>query len=237
MSKRLKRLAMPNTWPLSRKGSKYVTIPNPGPHSMKRGLALNSIITEVLNWANTAKEAKTVLNSGYISIDGKVRKDPKFSAGLMDVMKNNKTGEIYRVLLNKKGKICLSPISENEASIKPCKIIRKQMFSGNRIQITLHDGKNILTDKKDYNVGDTLIIKIPEVQIMKHLKIEKNSFVMITEGKHTGDYGIIQVIVGEQSIEPTKIILKTNDKEYETLKEYAFVIGEGKNSEIAIKQE
>ncbi len=241
MSAHIKRLAMPNSWPLQRKGLKFITKPQPGMHSLKMGLALNSILKEILGYAKATREVKEILNNGMISVDGKIRKECKSSVGLMDVLKNEKTGECFRMLLNTKSKLYFLPIPKNEAETKPCKIIRKQLVKNKKdksknIQLTLHDGRNILTDKNEYKVADTLLIKIPGGEIIKHWKLAKNAFALITEGKHTGDYGIIEEFVGEKSIEATKIVIKTKDKKYETLVNYAFVLGEGK-PEITIKQE
>jgi len=228
MSKHLKRLAMPATWPLARKGSKFVTKPNPGPHSLEHGMALNSVLKEMLGWAKTSKETKLILNNGLITVDGKVRKELKFPVGLMDVLKNQKTGETFRIILNSKGKLHLLKIKGQEENIKPCKIIRKQMTKGGKIQITLHDGRNLLTDNNDYKVGDTLIIELPSGKPIQHLKLEKGTFVMITKGKHSGEFGKLLEIVGEKSIEDTKILLESNGQKFETLKDYAFVIGKEK---------
>ncbi|MEM0230962.1 MAG: 30S ribosomal protein S4e [Candidatus Woesearchaeota archaeon] len=228
MSKHLKRMAMPSTWPLERKGSKFVTKPNPGPHSLEYGIALNSVLKEMLNYAHTSKEVKSILGNGWITIDGKVRKDLKFPVGLMDVLKNLKSGEAFRMMLNSKGKLELIKIPKSEENIKPCKIIRKQMVKGGKIQITLHDGRNLLTENKEYNVGDSLMIELPSGKPLQHLTLKKGSFVFITDGKHAGEFGRIVEIIGEKSIQKTRILVESNGQKFETLTEYAFVIGEEK---------
>jgi len=228
MSKHLKRITMPTTWPMQRKGSKFVTKPNPGPHSLKYGLSLGSLLKEILGYAENSVEIKHILNQGLVTVDGKKRADPKFPVGLMDVIKNEKTGEGYRVLLNTKAKLCLVPIPKDEFSVKPCKIARKTMISGKKLQVTLHDGRNLLADNAEYKVGDTIMIHLPDGEPKGHFRLGKGAFAIIINGKHTGEYGVIEEIIGKESIEKTRIMLKTKDGEFETLTEYAFVIGEGK---------
>jgi len=235
MSKHLKRITMPTTWPMSRKSSKFVTKPNPGAHSLKYGLALNSILREILGYAENAREIKHILNAGFITVDGKKRADLKFSVGLMDVLKNEKSGEIYRILLNKKAKLCLVAIPNAESSIKPAKIVKKTMIKGKKIQITFHDGRNVITDNKDYNVGDTVMISLPGGELKEHFKLDKGAYALITNGKHSGEYGVIKDIVGKESIEKTKITFKTKEGEFETLTEYAFVLGKEKSA-ITMKE-
>jgi len=55
---------------------------------------------------------------GNIAVDGKIRRDPRFPAGLMDVVSIKKTGELYRVLYDVKGRFVLRNIKPEEAKVK-----------------------------------------------------------------------------------------------------------------------
>ena len=44
----------------------------------------------------SAKEVETILKQRLVKIDGKIRTDPKFPAGFMDVVQIEKTGENFR---------------------------------------------------------------------------------------------------------------------------------------------
>ena len=103
----LKRLNAPKRWKIKRKGLKFVTKQMPGPHKMDRSIPLNIVIRDLLKYANTAREVKNILNNKTVLINGVRRKEPKFPVGLFDVMEIKDTGEYFRVVLDKKGKIVL----------------------------------------------------------------------------------------------------------------------------------
>jgi len=219
--KHLSRLAMPKTWKIKKKGIKWVTKPLSGPHSIELGMPLNIIFKDVLKYAKTNREVKKILNNQEILIDGIRRKEPRFIVGLMDVLSIPKTKNNFRMLLNKNGYLYLKKIDEKEASIKPCKIISKKPVK-KKTQLNLFDGKNILVEKDNYKVGDSVLFELPSKKIINHLKLEKNCSIYLTAGKRVGSIGILQ------EIQQDKIAYKTEGKDHITLKKYAFVVGKEK---------
>jgi small subunit ribosomal protein S4e len=229
MKRHLKRLAIPKSWLVKRRGITFITRPNPGPHPMKLSLSLNSIIRDVLGIAKNSKEVKKILYTNEVLIDGIRRKELKFPVGIMDVIEFKKSNEYFRVVL-KKGKIKLIPIDKKEAAIKPCRITGKNKVKG-KTQLNFYDGKNILIEKDDYKVGDTVIIALPKQEIKEHIKLEKGCFIYLIGGKHSGDTGKIEDIISN------KVTYKGESREIiETLKKYVFVVGKDKPS-ISLKKE
>ncbi|MBI2647681.1 30S ribosomal protein S4e [Candidatus Woesearchaeota archaeon] len=219
----LKRLAANQAWNIKRKHFKFITKPSHGYHGLGKGMAFNTLLKEILNYATTTKEVKKILNSNYIRIDYRRIKDFKFPVGLFDTIEFTNTSEYFRVIFNSKGKIELQKISKDESSIKPCKIIGKKMVKG-KLQLNLFDGKNIFVDNNSYRVGDTIVISLLDKKIIKHLKLDKKSTIFLTGGKHIGEIGNVVDMV------ENKIIYKdSNDNLVETLKKYAFVIGDEKS--------
>ena len=219
--KHLSRLATPKSWKIKKKGIKWVTRPLPGPHSIRLGIPLNIILRDILNYAKTNKEVKNILNNQEIFVDGKRRKEPRFIVGLMDVLSIAKIKTSYRVLINKKGYLVLKQIDEKEEKIKPCKIVGKKSVE-KKIQLNLYDGKNILVDKDNYKVGDSVVIELPSQKILNHFKFEKNSSVYLTSGKYVGSVGILQDITND------KITFAVSGENHITLKKFAFVVGKEK---------
>ena len=218
----LKRLAAPKTWQIRRKGLKFITKPIPGPHNLELGMPLSLMMKEVLNYANTTREVKKILNSNEIKIDGKPRKDFRFPVGLFDTIEFVNTNECFRVILNRKGKIDLIKIKKEDIFLKPCKIIGKTIVRG-KLQLNLYDGKNIFVDDKAYKVGDTILLSLPEQKISKHIKLDKKSTIFLVGGKHIGEIGNVEDII------ENKIIYKDhNSNLIETSKKYAFVVGDNK---------
>ena len=217
----LKRMATPKTWHINRKNSKFITKPSPGPHGINSSVALGVLIKEILKYATTSREVKKILNSGSVKVDGVVRKDYRLPVGIFDTVEFS-TGKHFRIILNKKGKLDVVETSKDESSSKPAKITGKTMLKG-KLHLNFYDGKNRIADKNDYKVGDTVILSLPEQKIGKHFKLQKKSTIFLTSGKHVGETGKIEDIAGN------KIIYKDHNGEMvETLKEYAFVIGEEK---------
>ena len=86
MSGYLKRLAMPKTWRIKRKGTVFITRPNPGPHSMGLSMPLNLIIRDILGYAENKREVRKVLMNNNVMVDGVRRKNHKLPVGLMDTI-------------------------------------------------------------------------------------------------------------------------------------------------------
>jgi len=228
----LKRLAAPSQWYLQRKSYKWAVRPRPGPHSMKTSIPLIYIVRDYLGYAKTAREARKILNEGKVLVDGRVRKDYKFPVGIMDVVSIPETGEHYRVLPNRIGKLILHPISEEEAKLKPLRISNKRMVKGAKVQLNLHDGSNHLVtmDEKDkYRTAYTVLMKVPEREVVEVIPFEVGAYVFVTQGKNVARKGkIVEVRQFPMGWPDVVTIEDENGELFDTLKEYAFVIGKEK---------
>lgn len=219
----LKRIAMPSTWTArEKKRAVWIAKVNPGAHSADEGMPLVLVIREVLRYANTAREARQILNNKAVLVDGIRRKDLKFNVGLMDIISMPELKESYRISLDERRRLNLVKIDEKEAGLKLCRINGKGMFRG-KIELRLSDGRTILiSGKSEYKVGDSLVIEIPKQKIAEHLKLENGSYVMLTDGKRIGSTGNIEEIKG------SLVKIKSGKEEFDTLKKYCFVAGKQK---------
>lgn len=229
MKSHIKRLKAPKSWQIKRKGVKFIMRPDPGAYPLKLGLPLIVILRDTLCYAKTKREIKNILLHQEVYVDGVRRKRLKFLVGLMSVISIPKLKENFRVVLNKKGKLELIPVGAEEATTKLCKISRKNLVK-KKTQLGLFDGRSILTEKGDFKVGDSVIIKLPEQNIKKHLKFEKGSLVYFISGKHIGEMATIEKIEGKNVFCKTK----TGEK-FETKKDYVLVIGKDK-PEIVVEK-
>ncbi len=218
--KHLKRLNTPKTWDIEKKGIKYVKRPYPGSHGFNYGLSLSVFLKDILKLAKTNREVRRILNNHEVLIDGKRRKEVKFVVGFMDTISIPHLKGYFRIVFNKKGKIDYIKIDEKESKLKICKIKGKRMYKG--LQVNLSDGRNILTEKNDCNVGDSVLIEIPEQKIKEVIKLDKGALVFLIGGKHSGSTAIVEEIKGN--------IMKCKSKDvvFETSKRYSFVIGKEK---------
>jgi small subunit ribosomal protein S4e len=223
--KHLKRFKAPKHWPIHPKENKWTTKPNAGPHAIEGSLPLLLIVRDILGVADNAREAKRIINTGEILVDGRARKDYKFPVGFMDVIEIPKSEKVYRVLPDEKGRLILYPIAAENKDFKLCKITDKTTIRGGKTQLNLHDGRNQLVDN-EYKVGDVVILKVPEQEIAERIEFEKGTIGLITGGKHTGEIGRINKINITKSSMSNTVEMETEDKKtFLTLKDYVFVIG------------
>ena len=227
MSKHLKRLAAPRAVRLHRKEKTWTIKPSSGPHPLEKSISLGLIIRDYLGLCDTYREVKRVVASGDILVDGAKRKNHKFPCGLMDIISIPKLKKDYRILFDKNGKLTLVPISGKDAEWKLCRIENKTIVKGNRIQLNLHDGRNILVKKDEYKTGDVLKISFKDNKISDVFKYEKGTISMIIGGSHIGEMANIQDIQVVPSATPNLAKMK-GDTEFSTLTHYIFPIGKTK---------
>ena len=214
---RLKRLAAPKWWPIKRKIKKFIVSPR-GSHPKDFSLPLLVLIRDVLKLAETNKEAKKIIKKGEVLVDKKKRKDPKFGVGLFDVIEIPSLKKAWRAI-PKKG-LSFIQVPQKETKLKICKITNKKTLKGNKNQLNLNDGRNLLTNEK-YSTHDSLLIELPEQKIVDHLKFEEGSIVIVTGGKNAGKLAKIKII------ERNRVWLD-NEKLFEIPKRLIIVVGKDK---------
>ena len=234
----LKRKPAPKFWPIPRKEFVWAVKPSPGPHSLENCLPLAIVLRDILGFAKTRKEAKLIVSQGKVYVDGKIRRKDDFPVGLMDVITIPEANAFFRVLPSHKGFI-LHQISKEETSFKLCRIENKTCIKKGHVQLSLHDGSNILVKVTDpqnpqeyvYETLDTLKISLPDRRIMEHVKIKENVLAIITGGKNIGKYGKIVEIKrtkGERRRNALVVIEDEKGNRYQTTLNFVFAIGETK---------
>ncbi len=236
--KHLKRLPAPRHWPIKRKVAKFTTKPTAGPHSKDRCLTLAILLREMLGHAENMREVKMILSEGQVLVDGRVRKDPGYPIGLMDVVEVKSSDERFRLLPKRRGGFRLVEISEKEKSVKLCRVESKTMIPGGKLQIALHDGRNILLPEgakpSDYKPLDTLKISIPDQKIISSIPLDNGAYTIVTQGKNVGIEGRIIAIERRLGPHASTVTLEDPDgNRVQTALEYVFVVG-AKKSEVSL---
>jgi small subunit ribosomal protein S4e len=142
----------------------------------------------------------------------------------MDVVSIPKLNKHFRIICYSKG-LKLVEISEKEANLKLLRIRDKKIVKGARIQLNFHDGKNIFVEKDVYRTGDSLLVELPSLKILEHLKLEKGSVGLILKGKNAGKLAKVVEIVIPKTLEPRKVICEVEGKKTEVIFDYFFVVG------------
>jgi len=227
MSKHMKRLNAPRTMRLHRKEHIWTVKGSPGPHDLHHSIPLTTVIRDYLDFCDTYREAKNLIASGEVLVDGRPRKNHKYPCGLMDVISVPKMKKDYRFLYDKKGKLTLVPISSTDAAFKLYRVEGKNTVKGKKTQLHFHDGGNILVDKDTYHTGDVLHITLKDNKIKDTYTFNKGTIAMITGGSHVGEMATIQDIHVVSSSKRNLAMMK-GEQEFSTVTEYVFPIGKNK---------
>ena len=202
------------------KGKKWTVTPR-GPHPKSESMPLLSVLRD-LKYADNAVEAKKIIVKGMILVDGKKVKNPVHGVGLMDSISLPTIKKNYRIMPVKHGLIP-KEIHEKDTKVKLCRVIGKTLLSGNKLQLNLHDGTNILSDTK-VKVGDTVVLEVPSRKIKEILPYEKGATAVVVSGRHRAQSGAIKEIVAGDAARKSL----TTIGERQTLTEYVFIIGKDK---------
>jgi len=235
-SRHLKRKPAPKHWPIPRKKFVWAVKPKPGPHPISKCLPLVLIMRDILGFAKTRAEAKKIISQGKVLVDGKVRKEELYPAGLMDVVAIPEVDKVFRILPFRKG-LTLHPIEKEESKFKLCRIENKTAVKNGHIQLNLHDGSNILVKVADpknpeedtYKTLNTLKVSLPEREIIEQFELKVGAPAIITGGKNMGRYGKIVEIEERPGKKRRNLLVTLEDpkgERFQTILDFTFVVGD-----------
>ena len=96
--------------------------------------------------------------------------------------------------------------------------IKDKTFVKNKVQLNMHDGRNIIIDKNDYKTGDVLVLE--NNSIKQVLKFKKDSTVIITGGNNIGNVGKIHDIIFTKSPQENLVIITVGKQKLSIPKKY-----------------
>lgn len=196
----LKRQEVPKSWPIERKGTKYVVSPS---FEFERGIPVLIVLRNMLKIAKNRKEVKKALHEKNIISNNKVVIEEKMPLLLFDTLTIVPSKKHYRLNLNESGKFILDEIKDTETTKKISKIFDKKTLKGKAVQLNLTDGRNFIS-KTECKVGDSVLINLKDKKIDKIIPLKKGASVMIFSGKHTGKTGIIENIEDKRKMAEIK---------------------------------
>lgn len=200
----LKRQQTPKSWPVYRKGTKYVVRPSSDP---RNSIPLLVVLRDLLKVVQKRKEARRAIFTKEILVNQKTPKDGKHPVYLFDTISIVPEKKNYRLDLSGRGKFEAREISEAEAARKAVKIINKRMLRGKEVQLNLLDGRNLLSKEK-CSVNDSVLIDLKNRKIEKCLHFKDGAKAVVFMGKHAGKRGIIKAIDKEKKT----VELETGEK-------------------------
>jgi len=232
--KHLKRLAAPRHWMLDKLSGVFAPRPSPGPHKLRECLPLVVLLRNRLKYALTKREVTSIVMQRHIKVDGKVRTDPTYPAGFMDVITIEKTGEHFRLLFDTKGRFAVQRITPQESEYKLAKVKRLQVGDKGIPYISLHDGRTIRYPDPLVKVNDTVKIDIKSGKAVDFVKFDVGNLVMITGGRNLGRVG---VITSKEKHPGSFDIIHIKDaigQQFATRIGNVFVIGKGTKSLVSL---
>jgi small subunit ribosomal protein S4e len=187
---KLKSIAAPRSWDISRKGDRFVYKPTPGPYPIAASYPLGVVIRNLAGMATRSKEVKFIARSGKVLIDGTERHAPSFPVGLFNIVSVPVEGIDYRLVPSRKG-LALAKIGADERNKKLCSVSTKTKVRGGHFQYGLHDGRSVLADSLNLSPGDAVLLEVPSQKILGQVKLAKGSVGLILSGVRTGQTGEI----------------------------------------------
>jgi len=232
--KHLKRLNAPKAWMLDKMGGVYAPRPSTGPHKLRESLPLIIFLRNRLKYALTGAEVTKILMQRLIKVDGKVRCDPTFPAGFMDVIQIEKTGENFRLIYDVKGRFTIHRITAEEAKYKLCKVKRVSVGPKGVPFLVTNDGRTIRYPDPLVKVHDTIQVDIGTGKILDSCKFDSGNLCMITGGRNLGRVGII---VSRERHPGSFDIVHIKDSVghvFATRLNYVFIIGKGNKPYVSL---
>ncbi|KAG6465431.1 hypothetical protein O3G_MSEX015149 [Manduca sexta] len=176
---------------LDKLGGVYAPRPSTGPHKLRECLPLVIFLRNRLKYALTGNEVLKIVKQRLIKVDGKVRTDPTYPAGFMDVVSIEKTNELFRLIYDVKGRFTIHRITPEEAKYKLCKVKRVATGPKNVPYLVTHDGRTIRYPDPLIKVNDSIQLDIATTKIMDFIKFESGNLCMITGGRNLGRVGTL----------------------------------------------
>lgn len=225
MTFRLKRGAAPRSWTVPRKGTKWILRPRPGPHPQDRSIPLLLVLRDLKHLCASAREARILLGTGAVRVDAKVASDLARGVGLMDTLSlAPPLDQHYRVVTDRRGKLVLASIPSTEANVKIGRVRAKHAVKGGRVEVTLHDGRNLLLPASTpFRVGDSLKIELPGQKVVEHLPLKAGALAFVAGGTHVGELARVERVEVRNSPQPNLVHFKEG---FSTIKEYVYVVGD-----------
>jgi len=230
----LKRINAPKHWMLDKLGGIFAPRPVPGPHKLRECLPLMILLRNRLKYALTGREVTQILMGRNVRVDGKVRTEPSFPAGFMDVVTIDKTKENFRLLYNVKGKYTLHKIEPSEAAFKLLKV--KKLYTARKgiPHLTTHDGRTIRYPHPNIKANDTIKFNLKTNKVEEHLKFGTGALVMIVGGRNLGRIGQLKSVEKHEGSHSIAHIEDLTHKSFATRRDNIFVIGQGKKANVTL---
>jgi ribosomal protein S4E len=219
---------------LSKMDGIWAPRPSQGPHKLRESLPLILILRNRLKYALTGKETKMICMEKHVKVDGKIRTDPNYPAGFMDVVEIPKAGDQFRLIFDTKGRYVLHRISDEEKAFKLCRVKRVETTNKGIPYLVTHDGRTVRYPDPLVKADDTVKIEIATGKIIGFSKFESGKLAMVTKGRNTGRVGTINHVEKHPGSFDIVTMRDTSGNSFSTRAENVFIIGSGETPDVTL---
>jgi len=208
--------------------------PSAGPHKLRECLPLVLILRNRLKYAITGKEAAQICMSKHVKVDGKVRTDPTYPAGFMDVVSLEASNDQFRLMYDTKGRFVLHPISDEEKGFKLCRVTKLYITQKKIPVMTTHDGRTVRYPDPTLKVNDVVKLDIESSKVVAMIKFEIGATCTITKGRNTGRVGTIVSVEKHPGSFDIVTVKDATNNVFATRLQNIFVIGKDEKLELTL---
>jgi small subunit ribosomal protein S4e len=232
----MKRVNAPKQWYLGKLKGVYSTKPSAGPHKTRECIPLNVLLMQRLKYAMSRQESIKIVKDKevLIKVDGKIRRDPRFPLGQMDVVTIEKTNEHFRILYDIKGRFQPHRIDAKEAGFKLCKVTQKKIGKSKVPHIVTNDGRTIRFPHPDIQINDSVKYDFKTRSISGVIKFEAGATAMLIGGNNVGRIGKITSIEKHPGSFEIVHVRDSKGNSFSTRQSNILVIGDNKTSAVSI---
>jgi len=219
---------------LDKLGGTFAPRPSSGPHKLRECLPLIILLRNRLRYALTKREVTFIMMQRLVKVDGKVRTDPNFPAGFMDTIHIDRTGDLFRLLYDTKGRFTCHRITSSEGKYKLGKVKRVEVGKKGIPYLVTHDGRTIRYPDPLIQVNDTVKIDLAHNKILEYIKFDTGNLCTITGGHNMGRIGIVEHRERHPGSFDIVHVKDATGQTFATRDTNVFVIGQGTTSWISL---
>lgn len=212
----------------------YAPRPSAGPHKLRESFPIIVFLRNRLKYALNAREVQAIVRQRLIKVDNKVRTDPTYPTGFMDVISIEKSTEHFRLLYDVKGRFTIHRIKPEEAKYKLLKVKRVALGMRGVPHIVTHDGRTIRYPDPLVRANDTVKFDLENNKMVDHLKFDVGAMCMVTGGRNIGRVGTIQRRERHLGGHDIIHVKDSRDRTFATRMLNIFVIGDHTKSWISL---
>ena len=170
----------------------------------------------------------------HVKVDGKIRTDPNYPAGFMDVVEIPKAADQFRLIFDTKGRYVLHRIDDEEKKYKLCRVKRAETTKKGIPYVVTHDGRTIRYPDPLIKADDVVKVDIATGKIISFNKFESGKLAMITKGRNTGRVGTIMHVEKHPGSFDIVSLRDAAGNSFSTRSENIFIIGSGEIPDVTL---